>query len=193
MNDDGGEPAEPISSVLMAAERFVNRLGQNDQVGLITFATNAEITVPLTRSISEVAQAIRGLTIAPAEETGATNTGDAIVRAAEEYNSVRQNTEARRVLVILTDGRATAPDEEPEAYALAAAGAIRSYGVEVYSIGLGANVNFEFVENLASDSAHAYQALTAADVDTIYQTITSSLCEEGPAIIEIIPKITKRS
>ena len=115
------------------------------------------------------------------------------MRAAEEYNSVRQNTEARRVLVILTDGRATAPDEEPEAYALAAAGAIRSYGVEVYSIGLGANVNFEFVENLASDSAHAYQALTAADVDTIYQTITSSLCEEGPAIIEIIPKITKRS
>ena len=91
------------------------------------------------------------------------------------------------MLVLLTDGLATAPDEEPELYALNAASSTRAADIEVYAIGLGANVNFEFIQAVASEGK-AYQALSNTDIDRIYESITSSICEDGPAVIEIIPK-----
>ena len=68
------------------------------------------------------------------------------------------------------------------------AAAAREAGVNVYTIGLGEGVNMEFVTALASAPNQAFQALTANDVDRIYQTITSSICEQGAAVIDIVPK-----
>lgn len=188
MNDDGGTPPEPVTSVLSAASRFVSRLGSEDQAGLVTFATDAAVTSPLTRDIAGIGRSIAALSIAPEEETGSTNTGAAFEQALTEFSSGRHDPAARRVLVILTDGRATAPDEDPEGYAIARATALKAADVEVYAIGLGENVNAEFIRNIATDDAHAFQALTNADIDRIYENITTALCEEGPAVIEIIPK-----
>ena len=188
MNDDGGTPPEPVSSVRAAAERFVSRLRAEDQVGIVTFATEATIAAPLSGNIAAARAIVSGLSIAPKEETGSTNTGDALRRATEILESSLHNENARKVLVLLTDGRATAPQEDPEAYALLHASSTKAAGIDVYAIGLGANVNQEFITAVASDETKAYQALTNADIDGIYQTITSAICEDGPAIIEIIPK-----
>ena len=188
MNDDGGTPPEPISSVLSAAERFVSRLQEGDQVGVVTFATEAVVASPLGDNIAATASIVASLAIAPKEETGSTNTGDALLRATEELEGLAHNEDARKVLVLLTDGRATAPDEEPELYALDAASSTRAAEIEVYAIGLGANVNFDFVKAVASDEGKAYQALSNTDIDRIYEDITSAICEDGAAVIEIIPK-----
>lgn len=188
MNDDGGTPPQPITAVLSAAERFVSRLQTRDRVGIITFATDAVLALPLSSNGAMVQQAILSLAIAPAEEQGSTNTGDALLRAAEGFSGTQHNENARKVLVLLTDGLATAPEEEPEAYALAVATALKERNVELYVIGLGERVNFEFIQALASRPDTAYQALTNEDVERIYQTITASLCEDGPAVIEIVPK-----
>jgi len=91
-------------------------------------------------------------------------------------------------MVLLTDGLATAPDEEPEQYALNIAGQVRAASIEVYAIGLGEKVNMDFVRSIATTPDYAHQALSSADVDRIYQNITSSLCEEGAAVIDVIPK-----
>ncbi len=188
MNNDGDTPPQPITSVLDAAESFASRMQEGDQVALVTFATQAVLNSTLTGNVGGVAQAVAELTIDPAEETGSTNTGDALVQAALELTSDRHNMEARKILVLLTDGLATAPDEEPEAYALAAAKAAKAKGVTIYTIGLGENVNMDFVKQLASSNEQAYAALTTADIDRIYRTITADLCEDGAAVIEIIPK-----
>ncbi len=188
MNNDQDEPPEPISSVLTAAHAFVDRLQNSDQIGVVTFATEAQVVSRLSRDISGVAELISMLFIDPEEEAGSTNTGAAFSRAHQELNSELHSAEARRVFVLLTDGLATAPDEEPEAYALSQAEALRATGVEVYTIGLGEQVNMDFVTQLASSPLHAYRALTSADVDRIYQTITASLCEDGAAVIDIVPK-----
>lgn len=188
MNNDQADPPEPISSVLDAAQAFVERLKVTDQAGLITFATTAEVESRLTRDINGVAAAIAELSIDPKEETGSTNQGEAFLRATEELNSALHSPEARKVLVLLTDGLATAPDEEPEAYALASALLAKDSGIIVYAIGLGEQVNMEFVTALASSPSHAYRAISSAEVDRIYQTITSSLCEDGAAVIDIVPK-----
>lgn len=188
MNDDQVDPPQPISSVLQAAESFIDRLQAGDQAGLVTFASTAQVVEPLSSNVQGVADSVTSLRIAPEEETGSTNTGEAFLRAYEELNSPRHSIEARKVLVLLTDGLATAPDEEPEAYALSNAALVNASGIEVYAIGLGENVNMDFVRNLASAPEQSYQALTIADVDRIYRSITTELCEDGAAIIQIVPK-----
>lgn len=188
MNNDQDEPPEPISSVLTAARAFVDRLQNGDQIGVVTFATEAQVISRLSNDIAGVAGLISMLFIDAAEEAGSTNTGAAFARAHEELNSELHSIEARRVFVLLTDGLATAPDEEPEAFALSQAEALRATGVEVYTIGLGEQVNMDFVTQLASSPLHAYRALSSTDVDRIYQTITASLCEDGAAVIDIVPK-----
>lgn len=186
MNNDQDEPPEPITSVKDAAERFATRLQDRDQAALVTFASEAVITEPLATP-GAIASRIDGLSIDPEEERGSTNTGDAFQRADEVFASAAKNPNARKVMVILTDGLATAPDEEPEEYAITQAEALKATGVEVYAIGLGEQVNMEFVRTIASPGA-AYQALTRSQVDQIYQTITGAICEDGPAVIDIVPK-----
>ncbi len=192
MNDDGGDPPEPVSSVLRAAESFVKRLGKNDMVSVVTYATNAELVLPLTNNREEVAGVVANLLISKEAETGSTNTGDAITKSKEELASSRHNPNARKVLVLLTDGLATAPATSPEEYAKNAATQIKNDGVEVYTIGLGAKVNTAFLEVIASGPDHHFVAPTTVTIGDIYTSITSALCEEGAAVIEIVPK-TKAS
>ncbi len=188
MNNDGGNPPEPITSVLKAAETFATRLQSGDQAALVTFASKAVLNSQLSSGVSAVAQMISGLTISPTEEHGSTNTGDAINTAYSELTSSRHNQDSRKVLVILTDGLATAPGENPESYATTAADKAKADGVIVYAIGLGDQVNMDFVRSLASSKVQAYQAISNGDVDKIYKTITGDICEDGAAIIDIVTK-----
>jgi len=190
MNNDGGEPPQPISSVLAAAQSFASRLRSQDQAALVTFATDAMLVSPLSNNLTALAGTISALSIDPEEERGSTNTGDALMKTAEELASVRHNEAARKVAVLLTDGLATAPDEEPEAYAVTAAAALKAAGVNVFTIGLGNDVNMDFVRQLASTESQAYAALSAGQIDGIYKRITADICEDGAAVIEIIPKTT---
>tara|TARA_B100000508_G_scaffold52170_1_gene40474 strand:+ start:2007 stop:3299 length:1293 start_codon:yes stop_codon:yes gene_type:complete len=186
MNNDQADPPEPISSVKAAAEQFIARLQERDQAALVTFATNA-MAIESFASPAAVAGRVSTLTIDPAEEQGSTNTGDAFVRADELFTSAAKNPDARKVMVILTDGLATAPDEEPEQYAIARAAELKATGVEVYAIGLGEQVNMEFVRTIATDGL-AYQALSRSQIDQIYRDITGAICEDGAAVIDIVPK-----
>lgn len=189
MNDDGGTPPEPITSVLRAAESFVGRLKTEDQSGVVTYATGAEIQEPLTKIHTETASLIRSLSIAPAEETGSTNTGEALKRLREELNSPRHNQDARKVAILLTDGLATAPGTDPDGYARSTAEELKSTDTILFTIGLGENVNSALLRSLASTPNHYYTAPTTRELDTIYRNITAAICEEGAAVIEVIPKV----
>lgn len=188
MNDDGGIPPEPITSVLKAASAFVSRLKKDDQVGVVTYATQATTKEVLTRERDRVGKVIKLLTILKADETGSTNTGDAILRAKEEFASSRHNKDARKVLVLLTDGLANDPGETPELYAQDAATALKAAGVEIYTIGLGEKVNEPFLRSIASGDSHYFKAASAGTIDSIYRSVTSAICEDGAAVIDIVPK-----
>ena len=192
MNSDQIDPPEPLTAVKEAAASFVSRLGENDQVGIVIFATDASVSSPLSNNLAGASAMIGEIMIDAKEEQGYTNTGRGLEVAAEELNSARHNTDARKVLVLLTDGLATAPGtaKESETFAFDATKMIKDSGVEIYTIGLGESLNMDFVRGVATSPTYAYQALTKEDVDSIYQTITSSLCEQGAAVIDIVPKST---
>lgn len=190
MNNDGGTPPEPITSALDAAYAFVGRLGERDQVGLVTYGSTATTVRALTRDREEVQTAVRALTIDPKEERGTTNIGEAMVRAFGELIGGGHNPDARTVLVLMTDGKATAPDPDPEGFAREAGEALKGMGVEIFTIGLGSDLGEDFLKSLASSDTHYYRAPSVETLGAIYTTITSALCEEGAAVIEVIPKQT---
>lgn len=192
MNDDQVNPPEPLSAVKKAAASFVSRLGEKDQVGVVAFATEASLLAPLSNDVSSAAAVIGEIMVGESEERGYTNTGQGLEVAAKELNSMKHSENARKVLVLLTDGLATAPGttEQSETFAFNTATTVKNSGIEVYTIGLGKSLNMDFIRGVATSPDHAYQALTGEDVDHIYQTITSSLCEEGAAVIDIVPKST---
>jgi Mg-chelatase subunit ChlD len=188
MNNDGGTPPEPVTSVLRAAEAFTGQLGELDQLGLVTFATDARVVSSLTKWHKSVGDTVGRLTINPEDEKGSTNTGDALYRAQEELLSPRHNTDARKVVILLTDGLATGPGDTPEDYAREAAIALKGDDVELFTIGLGAELNEAFLAEIATDQSHYFRAPTTATLGRIYESITGAICEEGAAVIEIVPK-----
>ncbi len=192
MDDDAVDPPQPLTAVKEAAARFINRLGANDKAGVVTFATAASLARELSGDAAAAATAVSGIVIPPSPASSYTNTGEGIKAAAAELQSARHNENARKVMVVLTDGLATAPGttEEAETFALEEALAAKDSGTNIYAIGLGDSVKMEFVSAVASAPAQGFQAISAGDVDRIYQTITSAICEQGPAVIDIVPKST---
>lgn len=189
MNNDGDTPPQPLTDAVVAASSFITNLGILDQVGVVTFATGATLLSQLTQGHTAVAGAVTALTITPEEEVGFTNTASALQFAQAELTSPRHNQTAQRAFVLLTDGLPTATgDVDAEAQALAAAADLRTTGVDLYVIGLGAGVNQDFITALAGDQTRAYLAPSRTDLGDIYATITASLCEVGPTKIEVIAK-----
>lgn len=188
MNNDGGTPPQPVTSVLRAAEAFAERLNDGDKLGVVTYATSASTPSVLSTDTEAVSAAIGKLSIDPKEETGNTNTGEALRAALAEMESARHNPDARKVIVLLTDGLATAPKDDPEAYAREGADMVKAAGIELFTIGLGESANDAFLTELATDEAHYFKAAETGTVDKIYRSITAAICEDGAAVIEIVPK-----
>ncbi len=192
MNNDGGDPPQPITKALEAAANFVDNLNnESDQIGVVTFASAASLAQELSADKTNVIGKLAELQIDPTEETGFTNTQSALEAGNVELSSLRHNDNARRVLVLLTDGLPTADDrdtEELQAAVAADASMISDGGVEIYTIGLGDNVNKAFIEQVASDPTNAYLAPSAADLSRIYSEISTDLCEVGPTKIEVFAK-----
>ena len=188
MNNLGGVPAEPLASVKKAAEAFVNRLGKKDRAGVVTFATDARMEVTLSTTPASVATLISQLQIKPEEEQGSTNSGDAFKLALQEFNSDRHNPDARKVLILLTDGLTNEPEPEPKTYALEQARALVDDQTQIFTIGLGAEVNQSFLRSIATNPDAMFTTLSPEQVDRIYRSITDAICEEGAARVDIIPK-----
>ncbi len=189
MNNDGENPPQPLTDTLAAASLFTNDLATKDQVSLITFATNALLAAPLSGNHSAVSSQISSLVIGPPEESGFTNTQAAIELAWQELASDRHNEDARRVIVLLTDGLPTSASEDDVITpAIKAAEAADASGIEVHAIGLGGGVDRDFITSIASSPENAHFAVTGDVLAGVYQKITSDLCESGAARIDVISK-----
>ena len=189
MNNDQDTPPQPVTDALAAASVFVSKLQEVDKVCVVTFASDANLSQTLTNQHAMVSGAIRALAIDPAEESGQTNTAAAFDAAAAELASTRHDSNSRRAFVLLTDGLPTAGGtSEAIAAAQDSAAQMAASGADVYVIGLGQNVDEEFVRSIASNPANAYLAPSRDDLARIYARITDSLCEVGPTKIEVIAK-----
>jgi Mg-chelatase subunit ChlD len=206
MAADGGNPPEPLESAKQAAKSFVRLVRDTDLVGYLSYATNPSKPIEQTLSANPaLIEASIQKTAMGTDGTQYTNMGAAIEVATTELTSERHREDARKVIVLLTDGDVTRPlnpktnqaDREYAAlYARTKAGEAKDKDVTIYTIGFGdffsgveaVERDVDLIRDLASDPNLFYTAPTVEDLEKVYALIANDLCEEGPTHIEVITK-----
>lgn len=112
----------------LAIEKLVNRLG-GDRVGIIVFAGNAYVQLPITTDYSAAKLFLNGIdnTIVPVQGTAI---GKAIELSMQSFNFEDQSS---KTIIIITDG------ENHEDDAIKAAELAYENGVIINTIGMGSN------------------------------------------------------
>jgi Mg-chelatase subunit ChlD len=191
----GKNPPEPLTDVKNAAIYFANQLDQKDYGALVSFANTATTTAFLSpmsdptflnNAIDQVAILTNGVQN--------TNIEDGIAQAYNELNSPRHRAGVSTIMVLLTDGVADLPtkvgdSKYPEASALAAAQLAKDSGTRIFTIGLGKDVNVNFLQSIASSPTDSYLAPSATVLSGIYSQIATSICKQTPAVVQIISRV----
>jgi len=192
MEDDGTDPPEPLTSVKSAARVFVDELTDEDRVAVVSFASDATLHTKSVNMLSQSAaqSAIDNISIV-ASTSAYTHIATGLRTAHDFITTLPPRNDARKAIVLLTDGVPTSPLEEsdPEADARNIANSIADTDVSLYAIGLGTGVNREFLESLVTDAASYHGAPQANDLNAIYTSLATELCAKKPAVIEIIPRV----
>lgn len=188
-----------LDAAKASATQFVDRLGAKDQVGYVSFATTASepIDQPLTSEIARVKRAIGRTEILKNQGLQFTNIADGLSRAVNELSSNRHEEDSRSVIVLLTDGIPTRPEdpnnktnkEYPSLYAKEIAEKAKAQGIGIYAIGLGDDVKGPFLSSLTTSPEYYYKAASGAELGDVYQQIATAICKKGPSVIEIIPRL----
>lgn len=160
-----------MTALKNAANNFVNTMDNSDgaldgnitasRVGMVAFDSTASLKAALTHNAAAVKNQINLLS-----PFGGTNIAAGI--------SVGQNNlgiaPPKKVMILMTDGQA--PD------ATAQANAAKAAGTEIFTIGLGPNVDPRLA-SYASSPAHHFNAPSPSDLENIFQAIAFSVA--GPA------------
>jgi Mg-chelatase subunit ChlD len=185
-------PTEPLTSVKNTATSFVSSLLQGDQVGVVSFANEASNPVDhvLSPVVASVNSAIERISIATTTAQN-TNIGDGLIAATKELQSSRAKEGSKKVIILLTDGDPTDPKKVgqsnyPTLFAEQSATEAKEKNISVFTIGLGSLVNGDLLSRLASTPSQYFAAPTSADLASIYQKISKSICTLRPNVIEII-------
>lgn len=197
MASDGENPPQPLTDVKNAAVLFVNQLGTSDKVALVSYAatSSSPIDSELTSDFKKVKDSILSIKIGT-DVLQQTNIGDGLQKALLELGSERYDNVARKIIIMLTDGVPTRPlkagDEKyPETYASKISDEAKASGIQLYTVGLGTNVNQEYLKGLASTPDHYFAVASSKNLGAIYKQIATSICKDTPTSIEIIPIVQK--
>lgn len=194
-------PPQPFSAVKEAAISFIEQLGGKDQIGVVSFAgaANAPIDFTLSADFDSAKEVVGSIAIGR-DGVQYTNIYDALRAAREELLSARAGEKSSKIIVLLTDGVANNPRDPSgrteaddikyaENAATHEAANAKQDGIGIYTIGLGNGVNSSFLKAMASGTENYFFAPSAADLEKIYQEISSDICKEVPARIEITYRI----
>jgi Mg-chelatase subunit ChlD len=198
----GGNPPEPLNSTKEAASYFIEQVGSKDRVGVVSFATSAKepIDAVLAADFESAKKAVESIMI-DKSGTQYTNIFSAIRSSWAELVSPRALEEgANKVLILLTDGEANSPKSPngkteaddikyAESLALSESESAKKEGMTIYTIGLGDKINDTFLKSVASGADKYFYAPSADSLKDIYRQISSEICEEVPARIEITHKV----
>jgi Mg-chelatase subunit ChlD len=160
-----------------AAEAFVSQLnlrpaGSGDQVAILGFHAQAAVLSPLGSSPGELRAVLAGL---PRGQGTRIDLGLSLAR--EVLTGPGRRPANRPVILLLTDGR---PSFEDEAGTLAAALAARTAGLDLYTVGLGADVNPALLRDLAGQPDRYFAAPKAEELSALYQRLASVIpCPGG--------------
>ncbi|MCU0496375.1 MAG: VWA domain-containing protein [Anaerolineae bacterium] len=153
----------PIERAKAAATAFVNSIGENDPVAIITFDTETRLVQDYTTDKQILLDTIANLRFGG--QTDLYNAAvEGILKAAEAPTP-------RRAMILLSDG-AQFGDGETLREAAGAEAAVR--GVPIYTIGLGYGTDRTYLQELsAATNARNYESPTPDQLTDIYSQLAS--------------------
>lgn len=201
MSSLGQNPPEPLTEAKRAAISFIEQLGSKDRIGVVSFASSVKepIDLNLTSDFTSAKTAVDAVSI-EASSTQYTNIYESLRAAWQELISARGQDKSSKVIVLLTDGVANNP-KNPEGktesddikyaedLAMKESKSLKNNNISIYTIGLGQKINEPFLKATASKEDDYFFAPSAANLGTIYKNISSDICKEMPARIEITYKV----
>ena len=131
-------------------------------VGLVSFGSNAKRRMSFTRSIKDMQQVVKSLSL-----EGSTAMGEGLKLACDDLKQVN----GRRVIVLLTDG---SPDDEDET--LSVAKECRMNQIEIFTIGTD-DADLVFLKQLATSDSNQFTT-SARDIGVVFGKIARNLNEE---------------
>jgi Mg-chelatase subunit ChlD len=158
-----------LDAARAAARAFLDQvhLDAGDQAAIVAFNADVSVLAELTSDRAALLEALDRLEVAPQTRI---HLG---VRAAQAVlTSARHRAENAAAMVVLTDGRAN--PESPE-LAVDAAEVAKAVGITVFTIGLGAELDFLALGRMASTPGYFFQTLDAGELEEIYTQIAVAI------------------
>lgn len=166
MNDDG-----KLAQAKQAAKSFVSRLRSKDRTTIVTFSDRVILQQQPTGDPGVLQRAIDGL-----QAKGPTRMNDGLARGVAEV--MRSRPEARRAVILLSDGE----DTGSEVDLATALGPATDAKVPVYTIGLGTDARADILSGIARDTkARYYAAPKAQDLDYVFKLLSGQLSAQYEA------------
>lgn len=156
-----------LDAALAAARAFVDTLNLatgRDRAAIVAFNAEARIVQPMTSDRDALHAALAALDVA--QQTClpcAIETGVAALDEAEARVSTR-------TLIMLTDGRS---NPRPASEAIDLAAEAKAASILVFTIGIGAELDIEALEAIASEPAYFFRSADAEDLEAIYREIAT--------------------
>lgn len=170
----GNSGATKLSKAKEAAKLFVDKLKNNNvktKIGMVKFSDSANLDKPFGTDWTGIKTSIDAL-----KANGETCAACGLKKAKDEITS-KHESGVKDVVIFLTDGKAnntlagkrdaTAAKEE----AVQQANQLRQQGVIIYSIGLGPEVQPDFLKQVAGDDSRYFSSPTTDQLNQIYNDI----------------------
>lgn len=156
LDTSGSMQGESIDRARRAAQALVDRLAPTDDFSLTTFSSSGEVVVPdgLVGARREAIKAV----IANLGASGGTNIGEGLQLAYKQAALKSIPEDAVRVVLLVSDGRATDGVTSREQLSRLALDAFQD-GIQTSSFGLGTDYDGQLMSAIATDGAGGYYYL----------------------------------
>jgi len=179
LDRSGSIDSSELITLQNAAYAFVTALDPKSDgahMGQTSFADFGSLDLHLTDNITDINNAIGGLV-----NIGYTNLYEGILLADQELDDGihdRLDSESPDFMVIITDGNPNRPlSGDPEALAIGAATAAKAAGVTIYVVGVGTDVDADWLKNnIASSPNHYFGAANFSQLQIILEAL--AVCED---------------
>jgi Mg-chelatase subunit ChlD len=142
-------------------------LSAGDRGGLVTFSETVTHRLAPTVRRDLLEATLMGLEASPG-----TCIPCGVEEGIQQLDALGVDPARTRTLVLLTDGLSTV---RPIAEAITTAGSAASRGIEIFTVGLGEDVEIEGLRQIASQPSHFYRTLDAESLADIFATIVTEI------------------
>jgi tight adherence protein B len=169
---------KPLTGAVAAGRRLIDAVGSGDRVGLVTFDGDARVVAPLSPNGEGVGNALSVVQTAEG-----TSLYDGVLAAVKLAGS---NPDARRVVVVLSDGDDTTSQATLDDALAAAAGS----GVEIDAVGLTSSPSFtptDLQQIAAASSGRLVTTDQVAGLEPLMAALTADRLSSEYAIDIALP------